>query len=402
MPQSLANFDAVLKEDYLGPIREELAQDNVLLQRLEKNEEDVGGQQAVVPLHVSRNSGVGARPDGGLLPSAGNQGFSQAVYNCAYNYGRIEITGPTIKASRKNKYAFVKVVDAEIKGMVADLKNDINRQMHGDGSGVLGLVNGDPNTGTTLTMDAPGTMYLHKGMKLHLVDPSSTTPGDFRANVGEKVVASKTSATAVEVTTGFHADAADNDYVVRSGSYALEMMGLKGIIDDGSPRAGLHVGGINRATAGNEFWDAYVLDNAGSPRKLTLDLMQQAMDGAEEEGGRISLIMTSRAVRRKYLSLVKADGRFVNEMKLDGGFKALEYDGVPLVVDRFCLPNRMYFIDEKTLQFYRMSDFDWMNEDGHILTKVSGYDKYEAVLFLYATLGCDACNKNALLDDIAA
>jgi hypothetical protein len=128
--------------------------------------------------------------------------------------------------------------------------------------------------------------------------------------------------------------------------------------------------------------------------------MQQAFDLAEEEGGEVSLIMTSRTQRRKYLSLVKADGRFVNTMNLDGGFSALDYNEVPLVVDRHCYPGRIYFLDESTLALYRMSDINWMEDDGAILSRVSGKDAYEAVLYLYATLGCRACNKNALLEDL--
>jgi hypothetical protein len=400
MPQNLANFDAVLKEDYLGPIREQMPQNNILLYRLEKNEEDVGGKKAVVPLHTGRNSGVGARADGGTLPDAGHQEHDVAYYNCAYNYGRIEITGPTIAASRKNKYAFVRAADTEIQGMVKDLKYDINRQLHNDGSGVLAIVNGD-STDTTLTVDNPGTKYLQKNMKIQVVDPTSTTPGDYRANVGTLTIVAKTSDTQVTVNSNIHADMADNDYVVREGSYKLEMMGLDGIISTGNARAGIKVGGIDRTVAGNEFWKAHVLDNGGTLRKLTLDLMQQAWDLAEDDGGEISLVLTNRDVRRKYLALVKADGRYVNTMTLDGGFDALEYNGKPLVVDRHCLPNRIYFIDESTLALYRMSDFDWMEDKNGILRPISGKDAYEAVLYLYATLGCSAPNHNAVLKDIA-
>lgn len=400
MPQTLSAFDAVLKNDYLGTIQEQINNSTVLMKRLEKNEEDVGGKQAVVPLHTGRNSGVGARGDGGTLPSAGQQGYSDAVYNCAYNYARIEISGPTIKASRKDKYAFVKAVDAEIQGATKDLKDDINRQLHGDGTGVLCLVNTDPGTGTTLTVDTPGTMYLQKGMRIDIVDPASVTAGSARAAATNLLISAKASATTAAMAAALDATVADNDFVVRYGNYLLEMQGLKGIVSNVNPAGGLLVGGINRSTAGNEFWKANVLANSGAARKLTLDLMQQTWDTAEEEGGEISLIMTSRAQRRKYLSLVKADGRYVNTLTLDGGYDALEYNGKPLVVDRHALPGRMYFLDESTLALYRMSDVDWMDKDGAILSRVSGKDAYEAVLFMYATLGCRAANMNALLDDL--
>jgi len=400
MPQNLTAFDAVLKEDYLGTIREQVYMSHVLLNRLEKNEEDVVGREAVVPLHVGGNTGVGARSDGGPLPTAGNQQYATATYRCRYNYGRIQVTGPVIKASRNNKGAFVRAVDSEIQGMTKDLQDDLNRQLHGDGSGVLCLVNTDPTTGTTLTVDDPGAMYLKKGMKIDIVDPSSVIPGDARANASNLTIASKSSATTVTMSAALHSDVADNDYVARYGSYALEMMGIRGIVDVNNPRAGLTVGGINRSTAGNEYWKANVDANSGVPRKYSLDLMQSSWDAAEEEGGEISLILTTRAVRRKYLALVRADGRFVNTMKMDAGFDALEYNGKPFVVDRHCLPGRIYFLDESTLAIYRMSDLDWMEEDGAVLSRVSGFDAYEAVLFFYATLGCSAPNRNALLADL--
>jgi len=400
MPASLTTFDSILKEDYLGPIREQINESTVLMSRLEKNEEDVGGKKAIVPLHTGRNSGVGARAAGGTLPTAGNQQYENAEYNCKYNYARIQVDGPTMKAARKDKYAFVRAVDSEIQGATKDLKDDINRQLHLDGTGVLALVNGNPDgTSKVLTMDTPGTMYLSKGMKLDIVDPASVTAGDARDNATNITVVAKSTALTATMLANVHADVADNDLIVRYGNYLYEMMGLKGIVSDADP-TNLTVGGIARATAGNEFWKANVVSNSGVARKLTLDLMQTAEDLAEEEGGEISLILTSRTQRRKYLALVKADGRFVNTLKLDGGFTGLEYNEKPLVVDRHCYPGRMYFLDETSLALYRMADIDWMQEDGAILSRVSGSDAYEAVLFYYATLGSRACNKNALLTDL--
>ena len=86
---------------------------------------------------------------------------------------------------------------------------------------------------------------------------------------------------------------------------------------------------------------------------------------------------------------------------MDGGFEALDYNGKPLVVDRHMRPGGMYFLDESTLELYRMSDFDWMDEDGSVLSRVAGVDAYEATLFKYSTLGCSACNNNTELADLA-
>ena len=72
MGSTLSTFDAILKTQYLGPIREQLNSSSVLYSRLEKNEDSVVGKNFTIPLHYGRNEGVGARAEGGTLPSAGN------------------------------------------------------------------------------------------------------------------------------------------------------------------------------------------------------------------------------------------------------------------------------------------------------------------------------------------
>jgi len=87
-------------------------------------------------------------------------------------------------------------------------------------------------------------------------------------------------------------------------------------------------------------------------------------------------------------------------MVLDGGFKAVEYNGVPIVVDKDCTNYNMLFLDESTFQLFQMADFSWMDEDGAVLSRVSNYDAYEAVLYLYSEFGCSNRAYNARLADI--
>lgn len=212
--QTLNTFNAILKEDYLGPIRDQLNNSTILLKRLQRNEEDVGGKVAVVPLLTGRNAGVGARREGDVLPQPGQQQYDSARYRVAHNYGRISISGPVIKASRKNKYAFVKAVDSEVKGMIKDMKDNINRQLHLDGSGILAVVGDPPIVGggpTDITVD--NTRYFQRGMRIALVNPASYTPGDQRDTVGVLNVISK-AANTITVAEAVPTDAADGDYVV--------------------------------------------------------------------------------------------------------------------------------------------------------------------------------------------
>ena len=273
--QNLAFLSAILKEDYLGPIREQINQSTILLKRLKRNEEDVGGRFAVVPLHTGRNSGVGARADGGALPVAGRQQYRNAQFITAYNYGRIMITGPTIKASRKDKYAFVRAIDSEIKGMVKDMKDDINRQLFGNRTGILAtcaVVPAAQAGATTVTVDT--SMYIQTGMLVDFVEAANVTPGGRRAGTaaaGYPVVARTTTTVTV---TGDLAGAGivATDRIVKNGNYLLEMMGLGGIVNNvnaGPGAAPILVGNLDRTLAANGFWNANVMANGGVLRNLT-------------------------------------------------------------------------------------------------------------------------------------
>jgi hypothetical protein len=129
--------------------------------------------------------------------------------------------------------------------------------------------------------------------------------------------------------------------------------------------------------------------------------MQTAIDTVSQAGdGEVSAIYTTFGVRRAYQALLTTDRQYVNTMDLKGGAKAIAYDNMPIIADKNCPANKMYFIDENALKFYRLSDFDWMQEDGAVLSRVSGSDAYEATMFLYSELGTSARNAHAVLEKI--
>jgi hypothetical protein len=87
-------------------------------------------------------------------------------------------------------------------------------------------------------------------------------------------------------------------------------------------------------------------------------------------------------------------------MTLDGGWKALEYNGIPLTVDNDAIDGEMYFLTLKDMQIYRMADYNWMQKDGAILSRISSKDAYEATLFRYAELGTSRRNTHGVLCDL--
>jgi hypothetical protein len=112
------------------------------------------------------------------------------------------------------------------------------------------------------------------------------------------------------------------------------------------------------------------------------------------------MIISDHDIRDAYAALVVADKRFVNTLNLDGGFKALEYNGMPWVAEVDCQPNTVFFLDMEHLFLMQMGDWKWMDRDGAILSRVSGSDAYEAAIVWYSDLATDRPRSFSFLRDV--
>lgn len=385
MAFDLTQANAVLKEDYLGPVREQLNNDNPVIKKLVENKQEATGKEFWVPLHYGRNNGIGYRAEGAALPTAGNQKYKQSNASTKYLYGGIEITGPTIKAMRNDKGAFIRAVDSEMKGLTKDLKDQRARALFGDGTGKLATfaVNTSVNT---LTVDK--IKYFQVGMNIDIVNSGGTVTVNNRQITAIDKTNKTITINGAAVTT------ANTDFAVVNGDYNIEAMGIGGIMS-----TSLTLQGIDPST--NTWWKPNVIANGGTPRAISQALMRQAIDMSEIEGGKIDMITTSYGVRAALEALMQQNVRFVKPLDLEGGYKVLEYDGIPIMVDRYHESNRMFFIDSSEIDLYQLSDFEWMEDDkGAALAPVPGYDKYAATMFCYETLATYKRNAHTSLLDI--
>lgn len=442
-PATLSNYDEVLKTYYLPGIQERLNHSTFLPDILEVNEEDVSGKNATIETHYGRSTGTGARSDGEPLPSASYQKFKTCTVPMQYMYGRIEVTGPTMAATRDEKGAYAKALDTEVRGIVDDLRVEVNRMMWGCGYGILArwLSGTSGNevlqkkyTGNAAGGDAFGSAfggkYLeNRGDAVWVVLSSMSSSGTFTVGTDNITVTGITKGAISDTMacTNYSTPAAGT-FLVRpvslgalaaSGAHRKEMMGLAGIVsdddlDDIACNNGSYDGlATNDPLQGLDVstypWFKAIVDEHSSgryagQRALTLNLMQTVFDMVEERAGKDygpNVLITTRALRREYLDLMQADRRYVNTMELDGGWTALDYNGVPLMVDNDAIDGEIYFLTTKDLQVYRMSDYEWMQKDGAILSRISGYDTYEAVLFRYAELGVKDRSTQGVLCDLA-
>ena len=404
-------YDIVLKDFYEGPIRKHLNNNVTILKYVERSKRKWSGRQVLFPVHLRRNTGVGARSEQGQLPVAGRQTYVESRIRTKHMYGRITMTGAVIAASQGDRGAFATALRTEIDGMRTDLRNDMNRQCFGNNlegitlggdlltgiTGILGTVTAV--AGTTITTTSPGTRYLKQGMSLQAGTHDELLAGNHQtsevASVTNTTVFEKTGAGTFQV----------NDILVRGDasdhSFSNEITGLDMIIESSGSLQ-------NIDPAVNGEWVSKKFDNplgtGGTSRPLSLELMQLAVDAADEIGGtEPNLIMGHHSMRREYINLLTSDVRYAPE-QLKGGFQKLTYAGgsTPITIefDKHAPYNKLFFIRTADLKLYVQQDWKWADRDGSTFSRLQNQDAWEAFMLWYGNLGCERRNSHVVITDL--
>lgn len=393
---TLSTVDAILKEIYAPRIEDQLQNELTALKRIERTSdgvvETVGGKYVDFPIRVQRNTGIGNRSEGELLPAAGQQGYAEVHVPLKYSYGRGRITGQAMQLAETNVQAFASAMDEEMDGLKRDLLKDSNRQVYGDGTGLMASVTADG--ANTVTVDS--VLRLEIGMNIDILTRSN---GAVKAT--SRLITDINPDTKVVTYDGADVAATNLDGIYRQGNFAggtsREVSGFGKIV---AATGALH--GVDPAT--QRKWAAVVNAGAGGVnRALSEGLMIQTVDSVRVNGGKTSLILTSLGVRRAYFNLLTQQRRYTDTKEFAGGFTGLAFNygtEVPVVEDVDAPPEQMLMIDESKIKIYRNKEWHFVDEDGNILKWVVDYDVFEFLMRQYWEIGTSQRNAHAVLQDI--
>lgn len=394
MGLTLSAASAVLKDDYQPQVREQLNNSFMLLDQVTKNDEDTAGNAAVLAAHVQRSSGVGARAEGATLPTAGNQLHTTERVPLKYNYGVIKITGQTIKLMSSDKYAFVRAVDNETKGIVRDLKRNVNTQCYTPATGSLGTTTASAGATTVLVNSKATLRRIEPNALYDIVEAASDLV--VRTVRAVSVTLSTLTFTYTTVSTGT-GTAASGNRILDNGVTPSANLSLTGLEDIVSSSGTLH--NINPSTF--SVWASF---QSATNAALTDSVLEEALDEIAIAGGTDpSLIIVPHAIARSYANSLKTLKRFDDgSLDLKGGWTAVTVStgrngNVGLVPERDCTEGTAFILSPDNLIQFQASDWEWMDEDGAVLSRVSGTDSYEAVLFKYHELATDKRNAHGRL-----
>jgi len=331
------------------------------------------------------------------------------------------------------------VFAGETRGIAEAFAIDVDQQLMGRGTGILGHVVGDFAAGGLGTEEVevddphgiteadPTYGWFRKGQRITFWDsvsgseiaPSTASYGDI-ASVD---FATNHSITCTSGCAAATAALTDGDYVLRKGTGAFTasnshsvttadahatgngvLMGIDRIIDDdtGIGTSGAESGsdtiefqGIDATVAAQNWWRAQRMrtsDTILTEMKIQEDLDQIAQN---TDGDAPNLALTTYALRNKLIEICKSE-KMISNMNFIAGWTGIKYRGgavnLPIMVHKYCPTKYWYYLNLKYIRFYTLRKLVWDNSGGGIIKPVTDEDQYEAWFKLYGNLGVDKRN----------
>jgi hypothetical protein len=316
----------------------------------------------------------------------------------------VQLSGRTLRRVKKGPAAFVTWATEALPRKARRLAFHKDRMRLGTGTGILCRYNGTPDgTGDPLDnmfgitgLDDRATALLLRGDNLRVgpnADGTSLRAGT--ALVGKVDYSNKAIDTTVAGAAAAPTSAADNDYIFLGdanvqGSGAREMMGLEGIIDNGTNLAAFQ--GITTRSDFPEL-TSQIVDATlnGFDGTLSEELLDYADALCFERGnmGKPTSLLLNRSGQRSFWKNMKND-RVINDPAgtFKGGkarLKMMLGDRIVVLAGaRKCPESRAYGIDGEGIQRYRIGTGRWDDTDGSIWNRVvDGTGRKDAFFAVY-------------------
>ena len=390
MTISIANLNAILQNDYLPGFKSQLNEElSYFYKLMEKNTSPSMGTNETFLVTFGRSGGIGSRTELGTLPTAAAASRLQINVVPKNLYARISLSDRLIKSSATGA-SFVNALDLEMKEMFRDAKDNLNRQMFGDGTGTLALCTAAAQINDTV-IAVDNTRYFAEGMVIDTIDMAVPAA----ENKGHTITVVNEAANTITVTPALTKATAANDAICISGSYGLEITGLDAIM---TPNNTIY--SVNRAL--NTWFNPGAINANGVA--LDDETMEQAIQRVDLKSGKKPEVILAgyRAYRvlKNYLAQFQRYSEI--ETRYDAGHITMSYNGIPVEQDKYQGDTTMDFLNiADTFELLSIGElFDWMDMDGAILKPVANTAAYEAILTNYAEIMCKQPGANTRITNI--
>ncbi len=370
--------DNALKSFYLDAVKDAIdLKANPLLAQIEKTTSDVYGKDVRKVIRYGVNGGICAGTETGDLPTMGANNQDVFIASLKNLYGTIKISDKALRAAKGGEGEFVDILNDEMQSLIKSASFNLGRMLYGDGSGKLATISRSVNG--KISVDS--TKNLFEGMIVYFYSPY----GGYVYELGARTILTvDRDNSTITVSSGD-----DNDFdkyliadcwIAVQQSKDAEITGLEAIFKNSGT-----LYGVDRSS--HTMLQAQVLNS----EEISENIIQTMIDKIEERSGsKVNFIVCSWGVKRALAEYFREYKVAMPTLEFEGGYKAMSFNGIPIVADRFCPSGTMYLLNTDDFKLHQLCDWEWLEgEDGKVLKQEPGKPVYTATLVKYAELMCE-------------
>jgi hypothetical protein len=397
-------------------------EESVVWNILAKRKLGMGGRgQHIIPILTQNPTAFTGITEGGSLPTPLQPATAEASFALQEYVGMYNVSWKLIQDARNDEFSFERAVALLDDGLKRHVMRMLNADLLSDGRGILGKFPAADDQ-ATITLDRPSLASL--GMVVDCMDTDNDTVHGNSLTVTANDPVNKTL-----TLSGSVSSTAAGDYIViqdtcdDSQSDSLHSNGLLSVIETANPASVVgNYGGINRSTAGNEYWESALIGNSGTNRPLEEDLLIQGGDNARIiGGGKIDSWISNQAIVRRYYEQMAGERFFSmsptqnmsgglgpkgqGKRPSDDGKTIYNFGGIPWHVDPYFEPNTILGLDKSHL-WIGHGENEAPRPISEIFDNIPFFRQttsatFEVAWYYQMELLCDAPNTQVRVNDIA-
>lgn len=431
MPVDTTTFANAEKITYAGRLKTIFAEKYPWYDKVQQVRKDFpGGSELRQAIRTARANGVGARPATNmLLPAAGSPSIRQIVVTPFDTYGRMEVSNRIMSATKNSAASFAEAWADAMEDTMAAYVEDRARMFWGDGTGIVGMINGAVVASTALAVDAPmnytdGGGTALAGGSFYMRDNYRFTGGSGADLLGGGAMVDVTLASTTPpsaATTTLATTLADNDLLARGTgistadhAYLMEPAGLLSAVDDRDPAAwgavtaagrwaSGYLGVLRTGGTGVQKWRANRLQNSGVLRAFQAFFIHDAIRQCKGRGGTSpAIILCNPAARLEILAEIAPQFQYIPK-KVQAGFEEITFSsdgGMTIVADDWCPPSKIFVLDLDTFQFWYLEKAHWVSKGGGVEKWVENTNSFQSYIWACDEFVCINPAGNAKIEDI--
>jgi len=405
----LSDYSAALKEIILPYVRDNFPKEKILVDQMQKSSDNFINDEFIIPVRTSRHGGVAnLADDGNNVITSGGSKYGRGTVSVKIVTGAFDISRLAMDATKTSKGAVESALENQAKTLASDFGRQVNRQMYGDGAGVVSKVrsSGGSVSGTEAAVEAPdantddgraqdvyGTINGDINPMKYITTGQILGVGTAGAIDG---TVSNTTGTSIQFT-GTLSIAANDSIFIQDGSGegagTSEFTGVKAALSSSTGTS--TYAGLARNVIG------WTPSFGSASEALTLSKMEGSYLSAREYAiaGDRYIILVNKSLYQKYGDILTAMRRTVNATDLLGGYTGLEFAAgagkVGVFLDYDCPDGAVLVINLDTWTLCQVEPMNWISGgDGEPLLRLQNTISYQATMLWFANMLCMAPGAN--------